>query len=622
MERKNINEALYEIMLFIMYSLIFIMLLYFQGIGVSVFVIPKELRKYAVFIIPIIGFCITSILGWYCYFFNLPGTDTYAKYLLIPTGTLLIYHLIGKTRNAVLGECFDSLKLNIIPMLIGLVVVLLFSVPFLNHKDGLTSVSYINNDSANTASLSKYIKEFSRQDKTGLLGELDTYKHQVETQILGGPLFNSFFASLTNLKPHQVQNISFSVFFLLGIFMVYILARELFGYNKKAAWVIMAIFGLNPMLFFNNHLSFQGQIVSLSLALCAFFVLIKAAIETTELKKLWAYLPLFVLINCGISLTYNHIFPLLFAPVVLMLVIHVSVEKSYRKGWNWVIFVSVGMILMAVLLPYRTMAIIEMTLSRLGSTGGWHFPLFTPDTIFGFTLNHVNLEAHHLSKRILLSLIPTAVAVWGLLRCYRKDKQTFFLLFSILFTTLVFYFVYAFSGKHEEGWGGYRSYKILSFYLPLIILSGLHLFSGVEFSSRKPKAVLLSAICCIFLLVNTYSAVMITKMVMKKNQAATLDMADLEKVEKMPEVQSINILSDTCWDILWETHFLYRKKLHFKNQISYHGTFVGTKGEWDLINTKKNDLERNDEMKIITINDTYSLVKSENGSESETVVSQ
>jgi hypothetical protein len=530
----------------------------------------------------------------------------------MPTGALLIYHLIRKNRTAVFSEYFNSLKFNVIPILIGLVIVFLFSVPFLNHKDGLTSISYFNNDIVNTASVSKYIKEFSRHDKTGLLGELNSYKYLAQTEIFGGPFYNSFFSSLMNLKPYQVQNLSFSVFFLFGIFMVYILARELFGYNKKAALVIMAIFGLNPMLFFNNHLSFQGQIISLSLALCSFFILIKVAMEATELKKMWPYLSLFALINCGIALTYNHIFPLIFIPVVLMLVIRVSVEKSYRNGWNWLIFAFVGMALLVVLLPYNSLKIIEMTLQRLGGTQGWYFPLFTPDTIFGFTLNHVNLEAHHLSKRILLSLIPSAVAVWGLLRCYRKDKQTFFLLFSVFFTTLVLYLIYAFGGPHEEGWGGYRSYKILSFYLPWIILSGLHLFSEVEFSSRTPKAVLLSLVCCVFLLMNIYSTVMITKMVMKKNQSATLDMADLEKVEKMPEVQSINILSNTYWDILWETHFLYRKKLHFKNQISYHGTFVGTKGEWDLINTKKSDLERNDEMKIITINDTYSLVKIKN----------
>ncbi len=575
----------------------------------SVFVIPTDLRKYSIFIIPVIGYCITSILGWYGYFFNLPGTDAYAKYLLLPTGVLLIYHLIRKNRNAVFNGYLNSFKSNLLPILMGLVVIVVFSVPFLNHKDGLTSVSYINNDIANTASVSKFIKEFSRHDKTGLLGQADVYKHQVDDQILGGPFFNSFFSSLMSLKPYQVQNISFSVFFLFGLFLVYVLARELFKYNKKSALVIMALFGLNPLMFFTNHLSFQGQIVSLSLVLSSFFILLKVAREATELKKVWSYLASFVLINCGIALTYNHIFPLLFLPVVLMVVIQGSIEKSYRKARNWLIFTSVGIAFMAMLLPYKAVAIIKMTLSRFGSMNGWYFPLFTPDTIFGFTLNRVNLEAPHLSKHVLLSAIPVVVAVLGLIRCYRKDKQTFFLLFSFLFTAISLYLVCAFGGSHEQGWGGYRSYKILSFYLPFIILSGLHLFSEVEFSSRKIKAVLLSSVCCIFLLANGYSTVMLTKMIIKKNRSATHDMADLEKVEKMPDVQSINILSNTCWDILWETHFLYRKKLYFKNKISYHGVLVGTEGEWDLINIKKNDWDRTNEREIITLNDTYILVK-------------
>ena len=51
-----------------------------------------------------------------------------------------------------------------------------------------------------------------------------------------------------------------------------------------------------------------------------------------------------------------------------------------------------------------------------------------------------------------------------------------------MFVILTGYIILSFIGRTDVGWGGYKSYKLLSFFLPLVLLSFMILFRNIKFT--------------------------------------------------------------------------------------------------------------------------------------------
>ena len=129
------------------------------------------------------------------------------------------------------------------------------------------------------------------------------------------------------------------IFFLFSVFLVYPLARDFFCYNYYTAVGITALYGLSPMMYYTIYNGFQGQVIAIGLALSIFLLHLHAINNCKTFSDYYLYIPLAVLFNWGISLTYPHMLPFIYAPLVAYLIVLSFYVRSYHVLLIWMLFV-------------------------------------------------------------------------------------------------------------------------------------------------------------------------------------------------------------------------------------------------------------------------------------------
>ncbi len=209
---------------YLLYSFLFACLYVYLGLGLSLLFCPKILKKYAVFLAPMVGYCYLTLVGWYCYNFELGGTDVYAWAILLPPIVFIGVAILNRRRRT--AESVKLFKGKLVtPFVVSIIAFLILSIPFFRGIPGLTSMSFKNNDIAVGASISRYLKEFKRSDTVGFLGQQYAIKFMADQTIFGAALSTAFAGSLFSLETYQLQSVSIHVFFLFSVLLVYALAR-------------------------------------------------------------------------------------------------------------------------------------------------------------------------------------------------------------------------------------------------------------------------------------------------------------------------------------------------------------------------------------------------------------
>ncbi len=596
-------------MQYLLYSFLFVSLYVCLGLGLVLIFCPKGLKKYTLFLSPMVGYCYLTLIGWYCYNLDLGGTDTYALAILFPPIAFLSFVYLKRRKQTTAPEkLFDSQL--IAPLFVGIIAFLVISIPLFSSVDCLTSMSLGNNDIADSASISRYLKEFKRSDTVGFLGQSDIFNYMADQQIFGGSLSTAFASSLFSLDTYQLQSMSIHIFFLFGVLLVYALARESFRYNHHSAIGITALYGLSPIMYYTIYQGFQGQIIATGLALCIFLLHLQAISNCKKLSDYCQYIPLAVLFNWGISLTYPHMLPFIYSPLIAYLFFVSFHSKSRALALHWISFVIITLVITYVLSPSRAKALVTYLFLMGKVEAGWHMP-FSPDAIFGLTIKNVYTQLHTKIIRLILSIPLVLIIALGFLNARKTDRKLFLLAGSFVFVVMIGYIILSFLGRTEiSGWGGYKSYKLLSFFLPLILLSSLILYRNMEFTPLRRIPYFLPLSLVVLIGCNIYSSFNMSMQMSKVHSAVSKDMVDLKKIEADPCIESVNLLGSDWWDILWQTNFLMRKKLYFETTTYQGRNASNLEGQWDLIQRTKETFNQSTILgEIIPVNSSYVLKK-------------
>jgi hypothetical protein len=602
-------------MQYLYYSILFACLFIYLGLGLSLLVSPKELRKHALFLSPMVGYCYLTLVGWYCYNLELGGTDSYARFIALPPAVFLCLALLNRKREQACDERPFHGE-SIAPLAVACIGFLVVSMPFFKSVDGLTSLSAGNNDIAHSAGVSRYLKEFTRSDSAGFLGQSPDYKIATDRGgRFGSRLSIAFASSLFSLEPYQLQSLSLQVFFFFSILLVYSLARESFRYNRLGAIGITALYSANPLMYLTIYHGYQGQIMGIGLALCILLLNIQAINTCQTRADYMRYIPLAVLFTWGLSTTYSHMLLFIYAPIAIYLAV-----MSFQRGPRppiipWALFTVLTLVILCVLSPTKA-KVLAFALYGLGrSSSGWFIPWMSPDTVFGLsTMENLGLQSHTGLMRYILSIPPIIILIFGLRRAYKDDRNVFILAGSSIFIMVIGYTVLAFVGRVEDTWGGYKSYKLLSFFLPLVLMASLILFRNIEFTARGQIRNVLPLLLGVLIGCNIFSGYNVSAQMSNTRRLVSKDLADLKRIENLPSVQSVNILGKDWWDILWQVHFLMRKKLYLETHTGVGYPAGALVGQWDLkrVRDTSNDILRLvgfDEVETIVVNSTYLLEK-------------
>lgn len=592
-------------MSYLLVGMLFLMVMPLLGFGAAVWLLPKSLLRNTLYFSPLLGYCALSLFGWYGYRWNLPGTDAYAYYVL---GLLLLLGLLSlrKLQKSVMADIFNREAL--LACALTLLIFIIVSIPFWAQTESLTSRSFWNNDIADSASVGTFLKEFQRSASQGFLGQSDAFRAQADTTLFGGPLLSAFLASVFGLQTFQIQSMTVNVFFSFGCLVLYFVLRNVFGYGKPPSLVITLLFGLHPVLLYTVYNGFQGQIIGQSLMLGLLGMALPPGLNQISNRQLLSRLPVVALLGWGLLATYNHMLPV----VVVLLMVMAATYFISSGNWSGLIryglFAIVALCLMSILSLTRAKGLVGDFLLRGTQEAGWHMPEFLLDVVFGFTSNHPDLSPHSLLTRLGLSLALGMVVLAGFRDAWQKDKPIFMLAAGSLSMILAGYAAWCWIGRGEQGFGGYKSYKWISFFLPWILACAMLAFREWTGKVSPMKQMGLTGAMVVLLSGNVYSASMSIQRMFETHLVVTPEMAALSRIENDPKVGSINILDGSWWHMLWETNFLMRKKLYFQSS-TYAGRMASElNGEWDLARTRDVGPAAESE-DIVPLNTSYYLRK-------------
>ena len=577
---------------YLYYSVLFAFLFVYSGLGLTLAFCPEALKKHALFLSPLVGYCYLTLAGSLCYNLNLKGTDAYAPALLIPPLIVLYYALVHGSRHSI-----ERIKLIngdlVAPVAVGIIAFIIISVPSIVSVDSLTSISLGNVDIASSANTSRYLKEFARSDTVGFFGD-KTNEFRYVPHVYFGPCFSTALSSsLFSVETYKLQNISLNTFFLFSVLLFYSFAREAFRYNQTSAILVTSLYGLSPIMYFTTYQGFQSQIIGTGLAICLMLLQVKALENSQKISDYYSYVPLALFFTGGLLLTYRHMLPLICIVLAAYVILTAFSEKSKALIFNWVLFLAVTIAGASVLTPSRLLSLPAYMVAQGSFAVGWHIPMISLDSVFGLTFGNVDLLGHMTVARVTASILLAGLAVAGYVDAHRKDRKLFLLAFSLAAPILLGYVILAFPDRTGSGWGGYRSYKLLSFFLPQVLLSALIVFRNAQFAPKDLTSHILRLSFAVLLISSGVSCYAIVDRMSKTRSVVSKDMADLRKTEDDPRVESINILRSSFWNTVWQAHFLMRKPLYFESTTYYDYTAKGLDGQWDLKSTTRSS---NDEI--------------------------
>ena len=624
---------------FILYSLLFYALFLFLGFGLTILCCPKEWHKYTVFLSPIIGYCLLTLTGWYFYNLNFKGTDDYYQWILLIALFLLIGAIIKIWKQRILIKlCSREL---IIPAVIAIIVFLVIALPSLRQEE-MTSMSIGNNDIATYALYSKIVKEIPKVD---IPITLDYAQFHEET--IGGFMNTAFFCSVVKLDPYQVQMISIYIFFIASLCITYILGKQVFNYTSFASNIIILLYGMNSILFYVLYHGFENQIIAVPLMLLIILTN-TAIIRANEFKATILYMPLLILALWGLSLTYSHMLVIIYALVIPYMLLSYLKNRKATTLRNGIAINCIAFVVIFCLSPQGLPMIISNTVWATVTIAGWFMPWITPQKLYSITsffipdtnvslqLNQISNLQNYVGITIVISIFLIAVIISGFVKLFRQDKERF--LFSVSTFSLIFLGAIMLSllntVRTNEGFGGYNQFKLISFYLPLLLFSSFNIFGDIIFNIRSSilhaiksnheyvtikKNTVHFLIIVTLLVTNCLSAGISSYIVNKSIFTIPPDAIDLQIIRDDKEIKSINIPDDygAWWNIMWEAYFLFPKKLFFEQSTYYAAKPLD--GEWWLTRSTEGSAQKvlsvldKSDSNTIRINSTYSLKKSATG---------
>jgi hypothetical protein len=595
---------------YIFYSVLFALLYVFLGLGLTLLVLPERLRKYALVLSPLVGFCYLTLAGSMCYGLDLKGTDSYAPFILAPPAALLFYSLAVRRYGWQWIRFTDS-DLSV-PLVIGSVSFLVISIPMITGPTGVTAMSLTNNDIVLYATVSRYLKEFARTEQIDFLvraGPGYLFKF-----VFGAPLSTAVPSSLFSIEPYKLQNVAVHVFFCLSIPVVHSTAREVFRYGRLAAAGVTLLYGLSPLTYYTAYQGFQPQIIATALTVCLLFVHCTALeLKASGLRAFRGYLAVAALLTWGILVTYAHMLPLVYLILLCCWIPFAISPESRRSALRWGVLLAAGALVSCVISPSRAVALIEFMMYRASGQAGWHVPLLSPGSVLGFTLDQPDLRLQTGLLGVSVLIFCVFLIAFGLMDAFRKDLRLFALAILILAALAAGYLALAYPGEPEDAWGGYKSYKLISFFLPLFLLSSLVALRNLEF--RRTQIRVLPMLALLVLTAgNGISSYHVVKWMSNSPKVLSDDVADLQRLEANDVIESINIMESNWWDTMWRAYFLMRKKLFF--QIDTHWGATPLDGQWNLKVGKesRSDILRIggfDSVETISVNPTYILEKAD-----------
>lgn len=598
-------------MQYILFSIILVLLYIYFGLGITLLVFPKQIEKYSLYLSPFVGLSYIIYFSWIFIDSFHWGVNEFSKYLLIPPLIFLILAYYFK-KSQLRNFLWPFKKVNLPILVICLIIFMGISSPYLAKNIMLDNVMTLgNNDIVEYATVSQYLMtpvNFSSSDVV-----FQHFNYLIERNNFGAFISTAIPSSILNIDPYKLQNLVGYLFYIFWIPIFYLVSTEIFQYNKYVALVVTSIAGVSFHLLYILYHGFLGQIIGMGFFLSLFLAILYLMQKNTDKNELLSFLPLTIFLFFGLINTYVTLFLLFIGPLILYLILCISFFRSRMHYLNCALFLGVSIFLSFIISPLQFVNRMSILTKFSTSAVGWDFPIITPDWLFGIFLYPSIVNGLHFwangtpfIARVIISIPIIILIISSLVYLYKNDKKIFVLSLSFLVFGFSFYCYLVLKELSSPTFTGegYKAYKLITYFIPIILLSGFCYFRNFKigsikemFSSKFFAGALLLALLC----ANIFSAGLIIDANYRLSTTINENIIDLQNISKFENITSVNVIEPPYWNQMWIYYFIFDKKIAHLKYSSYFPKSPQV-GQWTLKGLNNPDI-------LSVSNLTYSSVK-------------
>jgi hypothetical protein len=562
----------------------------FWGMGAAWLVLPWRWRRWWWVFAPGLGLALQSAVVWAGAHTTLPGAGAYAWWSeLLP----LALGAAGWARVGLRagGRLCSGLVRPPAVVLAGIIVVagwFLLS-PMAASGRGVTSSSLGSCDQADYAAGARVFAEFSPQDRTGMLGLTEV------TRIGSADYFFDFWLRLNHFTPsaliahnsvifglqhYRLVSVTAVVLLLLNVPLVYLLARVAAGLKPGVAWFVSALYALSPLSAYAVH---QGALGQLLAAQGIGLLVVTAAMiwrEAARPRRFWSLGLVLLAAFWLLAGSYNFILVVCLAQAVPWVLGQALVKSRRQAAVRTGLAVGAALVLCTGLFWPRFAGIVERFQLFADHDYGWKVPLLSWDGWLGL-VSDVYLEPHAAAWRWLVLLgLAAGWTVW-LLGAWRRQRAKALAAAALVLPVAAGWTILAWESLTRAN-ASYDAFKLISVFYPGLLVG---LCAGLVLVG--PKIYVRGTLLFLALLLgfNLIRADEFRRKMSRPPLRVEKHLVALGRIERMPEVTSVNVRIRMYWARLWADAFLLRKP-HYFSEPTYEGRNVTPlRGEWDLIHT-------------------------------------
>jgi hypothetical protein len=212
---------------------------------------------------------------------------------------------------------------------------------------------------------------------------------------------------------------------------------------------------------------------------------------------------------------------------------------------------------------------------------GWRIPFLTPEGWHGLVVDH-ELNPLPFGWRIFAVTIIACATLVAWIQAVRRKRFEAFLIACLTLPVLAGYVYLSVRGKLLGTNASYDAYKILAVFYP-VLLPAVAFWAAWGVRQRNLVRGFAIAAMLVVLAGNLRSAWFFAERVQIAPLTVSRELIQLQKLEKQPDVHSLNMLVMDGWSRLWANALLLRLPQYFQTH-TYEGRLnTPLRGEWDLV---------------------------------------
>jgi len=556
----------------------------FWGTGLAWLLTPRPWQRYWPLFTGVAGIALQSAVVWAGAYANLAGTQVYGRWsIAVPLALLAAAWWKRGTGGWKAWKRVGGVFAIVAIVLNGLMI------PYSTSSKYLTTTSLGSCDAADYAAGARVLQEFARTDREGFIGLTEVVTvHSVDNFFDYWLKLNHFTPSaivalngaIFGLQPFQLISVATAVFLVLGIPLVFWLARSGLRYGPKGSLVLSAVYGLSPILWYAVAHGSMSQLLAapaIATITWAGAVLWRSGAGWKRMAGMSGLLAIAYWLILG---GYNFIVVVCFLPIASYTLGQAIWTADFRRFVRWTIGMGVPLIVVGLVAPERVLGLVERFQLFQEFDFGWKIPALSPEGWYGFIASS-GLTAYSHTTRWVLSALLIGPLLLALAAGAKRGERQVFLAVCLSVPILIGYVYLLLKGRAHGTNASYDAYKLFAVFYPgLLAAFGYGLVRARTGGGTMQAMAVLAATAV--LAGNAFGAYRFAQRLENPPMLVDRSLARLSRIETMPEVKSVNLMISDFWTRIWANVFLLHLPQYFPTH-TYEGRLnTPLKGDWDL----------------------------------------